>query len=66
MITLRDLSRELHVPMPAEVKCLAGFGRIKTATQEIRADEIALIRDRLIDDYAARTDTAAEVRQVQE
>jgi hypothetical protein len=33
--------------MPAVIKCLADFGRMKAATQELEDDEIALIRENL-------------------
>jgi hypothetical protein len=35
------------VPMPAVIKWLADFGRMKTAAQELEQDEVALIRGRV-------------------
>lgn len=43
--TVLDLSQELNIPVPAVIRCLLDFGRMRTVTQKLEPDEITLVRD---------------------
>jgi Translation initiation factor IF-2, N-terminal region len=46
-VTIRDLSLTLHVPMGTVVKALMNLGTMKTVTQPLTDDEIALITEQI-------------------
>lgn len=45
--TLRDRSQGLDAPVPAVMKYLLDFGRMRAPTQKLGEEEIAFMRERL-------------------